>query len=446
MKRKKCYLLVLLSLVVIMFSCVKEGINNEVSKPIKARMNSNEDCKYGNVSPKMAEEAAKNFMATIDDKFIEAPVKDVSPILDNDGVPCMYVVNFSPQGNVIVTGDIRTEPIFSYSKQGYFSLKDETIPEAFIGMIEQAVNINKLMVINMDNPEVRDMAVNNVALWSEMSDLNLVLEVIDKSNFYLDDDCRGKPARKSFPDSIVFEQPPLLQTTWEQGEPYNYYIRKKYDVGCVTVAMAQIMKYHKHPSSFKWDIMPNSCDSTYDKMTAGQMEVARLMSDIYYGVLLALSNNSGTFIFPEFAVRAFKNRYGYNKNLKLGIGIDFPKFKSEIVDNKRPIFMCGLLPAKRSIIFWKHGDITKGHAFVIDGYRSLITSRFIDCKGRYHSSCKLDYVHVNFGWGKYNSDNSKWIYINRYLDRDRYKYEICNLPSDLNYCYTQRYITDIYPQ
>lgn len=73
---------------------------------------------------------------------------------------------------------------------------------------------------------------------------------------------------------------PLLSTTWKQGRPYNLsiplYQGDHPNVGCVAVAVGQIMKYHQWPSSFAWGSMPNQLSSSITTTTP--------LSDFLYSV------------------------------------------------------------------------------------------------------------------------------------------------------------------
>jgi Peptidase C10 family len=95
----------------------------------------------------------------------------------------------------------------------------------------------------------------------------------------------------------------LLTTKWNQPYPYNRLNPKYGDTltitGCVQTALAQIMKYHGHPSSgsgvfthtwngqtltavmnrpFNWSAIPNSVNGGVKQYQ--QEEVAALMRDL----------------------------------------------------------------------------------------------------------------------------------------------------------------------
>jgi len=186
----------------------------------------------------------------------------------------------------------------------------------------------------------------------------------------------------------------LLQTTWDQGYPYNKFTPRingaSTYTGCVSTAVAQVMKYHRWPASgrgvasytwsgagigqtlkailfkdYRWDDMPNQVEAATPAWQADQ--VASLMSD------LGIANEtdfrtsaSSAYIHTQALIRNF----GYAKTMaamsNTNIGLFFTTLKQEI-DAGRPVLLT-----------------FPGHMTVADGYAS-------DGSGRK--------IHVNMGWG-----------------------------------------------
>lgn len=180
----------------------------------------------------------------------------------------------------------------------------------------------------------------------------------------------------------------LLTTQWDQEYPYNKFNPLSGGehtlTGCVQTAVAQIMRYHKHPASgsgvfahtwngqelvaimarpFNWDIMPN--DVAASSFRYEQDEVAALMLDI--GILnqadFGLNGTSAGFDYPRFQ-RVFGYGLVYSKSITDNTFFD--TIRSEI-DSLRPVLLS--MP---------------GHLTVADGYASDSTGKKI---------------HVNMGWG-----------------------------------------------
>lgn len=449
--KKHTYFFSLLVGVMLFASCTDKA--TMVSKPedtqeAKQKLNSLALDRKCQVTPEMAKDVAKHFIGSMDKDLANATIKEVIPITDENGKVCMYAVNFSPHGNVILTADIRNAPIYSFSTTGYYSPQTDEGTDPFSCMINEAIAVNKLIAQDFSSDRMR-LSAGNISghSWKEYDPMKwVVLTECEKPEDSYYDPCEGKPAKKRLPDTVLFQVGPLIQTLWGQAEPYNCYIKKNYAPGCVAVAIAQTMRYHKYPKNFNWDIMPDECEGGCEDMTEGERAVAGLLADIYNHIgFVASSAESGTFMFPRRAVRLLKRRYGYNKNMKLSTGFDYPSIKNEIVANKRPVFMCGLPPkgangGKKQKALCK-GDITNGHAFVIDGYKRMIAGRYIDCEGNLRQNSPANYLHVNFGWRGYRD---QWIYISQEWVNGSYKYKFV-IEDKYNYCHMQSYVIDIHP-
>lgn len=154
----------------------------------------------------------------------------------------------------------------------------------------------------------------------------------------------------------------LLSTTWDQGYPYNKFTPRIEGspayTGCVNTAMAQIMKYHRHPAegrgvvsyqwngltlkavlfkTYNWDQMPDSLDAGTPAWQADQ--VASLMSDI------GVANNTVYGVDGSAASIQVANligHFGYSKDLGPLANSDpdafFESLRTEI-DAGRPVLL-----------------------------------------------------------------------------------------------------------
>lgn len=195
---------------------------------------------------------------------------------------------------------------------------------------------------------------------------------------------------------------PLCQTQWNQGAPYNVLCpmdgNKRCPVGCVALAMAQIMKHYEWPkvgtgkmtytpgltgvgalsvdfsqSHYDWDAMLNTTAELNTNETAAAA-VAKLCYDCGVATKMGYTAaSSGTY--DDFAIQAMYEFFGYKAST---IGIVYRDcyatqeewdriWKTEL-DAGRPILYAG-------------ASTSGGHEFVVDGYDSN------------------DFVHVNWGWG-----------------------------------------------
>jgi hypothetical protein len=201
---------------------------------------------------------------------------------------------------------------------------------------------------------------------------------------------------------------PLLSTEWGQSTYYNDYCPVDYDgpddhalVGCVAVAMAQVMKYYNfpetgsgshsysHPSygtlsadfgstTYDWDSMPDSL-SDYDSDVAELLYHAGVSVDMDYGP-------SGSGASTGATATALKTYFSYDNTASYVrksdySGDDWAALLREEIDNNRPVIYRGY-----------DVDAGSGHAFVCDGYSGS------------------DYFHFNWGW--YGSYQDEYFYLN----------------------------------
>lgn len=191
---------------------------------------------------------------------------------------------------------------------------------------------------------------------------------------------------------------PLIQSTWDQGSPYNNKCPMDGDKrtlsGCLATAMAQIVNYYKYPekttkvipgyttqtkgitindipvTTIDWDNIKNNYSG--NETAAQKNAIATLMQ--LCGASMEMdytSYSSYAYMIP--ALNAFKNYFDYDTSLRHVNRIEFRASEwDELIYNelahKRPVYYCGQ-------------SIGGGHAFIIDGYS------------------KEGLFHVNWGWG-----------------------------------------------
>ncbi len=194
----------------------------------------------------------------------------------------------------------------------------------------------------------------------------------------------------------------LLQTKWNQGYPYNKFLPavggQTVLAGCVNVALAQVMRYHKYPAFGKgvvsyewtpsppplpqppwpsqtlktilyrplnWDRMPAAVDAAIPEYQAD--EVALLMRDLGIANRTAFdADGSSTYLRTDVLMK----NYGYSTSLasmdNTAADLFLAKLQTEIFEG-RPVLLT-----------------FPGHMTVADGYSSDGTGTK---------------VHVNMGWG-----------------------------------------------
>ena len=268
---------------------------------------------------------------------------------------------FKDGGYAIISNSISSSPVISYSLKGEFV----SIPEAVKNIILKNLEIEK----NNETLEInstRDYLLNNTTK---------TLKKITKYN------------TKDLP----------LNSKWNQDGLYQKHMPKVGNsstlVGCVNIALGQIMRYHQHPQKgngivsnnwngdyytaylnrpYNWDYMPSELNSTSQSHEID--ETAMMLYDL--GIANQTSfgvSESGTF----FDSSVLYKNFGYSKDIKT-IGASnkdnfFEVIKSEI-DNSRPMYLS--IPSVDAN--------SSGHAVVVDDYSIIGNDR---------------YMNVNFGWG-----------------------------------------------
>ena len=173
---------------------------------------------------------------------------------------------------------------------------------------------------------------------------------------------------------------PYLKTKWSQkGQPFNDLLPNDYAVGCVPLAVAQIMAYEESASSMvfngvtcSWSEMKTVHTYPYrDSLgtPAGQEQVANFLYAMGNADNCNVTYGPSTSATATDARRAFLNN-GYS-NATIHYGVSFTNSLHSFVRNQlfsgHPVYCDGC------------HSVSSGHAWVIDGYFA-------------------GYYHINWGW------------------------------------------------
>lgn len=225
---------------------------------------------------------------------------------------------------------------------------------------------------------------------------------------------------------------PLIETKWHQEAPFNNDIQKDgngkpYLVGCVAIAMSQIMRYYKYPtkgigsnsytshgenltadfsaSPYQWDKMLK----VYEKSKYSDEEakaVSELMRQVGISVNMKYEPNFSS-SYTSSAQNALIKYFGYNPNMN--------RYTRNFYSEQEWMDMVFTELSQHRPIYYSGNDSNgkNGHAFVIDGYN------------------KDGKVYVNWGWGGFDDG---------YFDIG-----ILTPQGNGDYSYKQDMITDIQP-
>jgi hypothetical protein len=149
----------------------------------------------------------------------ESGIKNVQTEKYNDQ-DTFYIINMSSGGFVLVAADDNIYPVLGYSFESEMD-QNSMNPAARAWLNNYSVQIESAISSGITN-------IQAAQEWEKQ----------DNSDQSMD----------SAPLNIP-SVPPLISTKWGQGTFYNTFTPLNTPVGCVAVAMAQIMKYHNFPET-----------------------------------------------------------------------------------------------------------------------------------------------------------------------------------------------------
>ena len=321
--------------------------------------------------------------------------------------------NASGEGWVMVAADDAITPILAYSKTGTF---------------------------RTDNMPI------NVRKW--LGKYDNFIKKVEADGFVATEEAQNqwKKLRKGLPDdpagTVVIG--PLVQTQWDQDEPYNNLCpgtgtsgqgSTKAYTGCVATAMAQVMKYWNWPvkgtgshsytplnpntggsqtkygtqsanfgnTTYDWDNMLNkytsSATSTQKTAVATLMYHCGFATEMMYGDYEwggsgTYTTNYGSWTESDNAQNALYNYFGYKQAtgyMRDGYTYQGTKYYDSWTDAAWTAMVKEELDKSHPIMYGGAGD-EGGHSFICDGYDTQ------------------NYFHFNWGWsgsndGWYKLDN-----------------------------------------
>ena len=276
----------------------------------------------------------------------------------------LYIAEFEDgRGSAVLAADRRIEPVLA--------ILDNTV------MTEQ----------NFVSSDMDDIGNYMASMIKDYAESQV------QSNGFID----IKPVDPMSPDTLYcYKRKPLLKTKWDQGTPYNDLCvsseGEKVYAGCVAIAAAQFLKFHKYPANisinsqtFDWNLL-DQCDYGKTMTLSAKNEVARFVYNIGISVgINYLGNDSGTLtknitILLKALGYSQANYGNYNSNT----------IRNFVYGDNKPIIMRGI-----------NKNSNAGHAWILDGwheYKVRSVEFLVDGGSREHI---IEYkkIHCNFGWG-----------------------------------------------
>lgn len=309
-------------------------------------------------------------------------IENVLEIPDENGDPSFYIINYKDEGFIMLSADNRTNPIRAFSMDEKFPIEAGKLPNGLVGwLVETSEMIHQIRIL--DEVQTQGVAMS----WDICEMQNTVCPPGD------DCGCSGGPStrrERAICDNRNTTVGPLLSTEWGQWNGYNNFSGRAGDCpnfpnsrppsGCVATAMAQVMKFHEHPSKYNWNSMPDN---------SGSNETAQLMRDIADAIDMDWNCN-GSRAYMKDAASAFSCEFGYQNVYYTDFNLN--TLKQQLRQNK-PVLLSGY-QNKKCFLWWC--SYSDGHAWVCDGYRSTF-----HCRTR----ATYLYLHMNWGWGLRTKDS-----------------------------------------
>ena len=296
-------------------------------------------------------------------------VKSIESIDTKYSVSGIYIVRLNPSGFIIISADRRSRPILGYSFHNNIDFND--LPLQLKSIIDSYILGLEYLI---DNNIPADDESNQ--LFEEY--LNESFNNINHSRLV----------------------DPLITANWNQGGEWNDFCPNNSVVGCVAVAMAQVMNYWEYPNqgsgySQYFDqnhgiIAVNFEEYNYDFSNMPDDYATEDSQLLLYHSGVAVQMNysqwgSGASVCWEgpSAQAALDENFSYNDDITCEVKINYSdeeweELIKDQLDRGWPIIYRGY-----------SGD--SGHAWNIDGYED-------------------DYYHCNWGWG--GSSNGYFYFDN----------------------------------
>ena len=361
--------------------------------------------------------------------------KELQTLNDDSKESDFYLIHFSnDKGYALVSADKRVPGVMAYNSSGDMDIETNPGQAIMFSVIQNYVAVQKELY-EKKKDSLKQSALKKVKEYFEKQQLanpkfiastnKSIAKYEDDGMCSLDDIHIVDDYYEGTPWAIVEQRGPLLKTIWGQQGAYNNLVftrcvNDEAPVGCVAVAVGQIMAYHKKPYVFKgrimhWNDMAPYGNSTIDNVnTTAVIDIQHLLARLGDTDMLKMKYTcDGSYAKDKNAVRVFRF-LGYNVgNIE---PLEKNKVKRDILAN-RPLYIGG------------YDSYTgEGHAWVLDGYmikgRKTLRYMYIECPGFYGQKIDKiegyiteDFVHCNFGW---EGDSSGWYRMNVF-DTNIYK-------------------------
>lgn len=353
------------------------------------------------VSVKDALRSANNILSAGDraTRSVERKVKSTELYIakpatrSNDGVEVsFYLINYEDNaGYALVSTDKRATPVYMFADEGNITTAafEEVTPLAIF--MDEAIANYEIEVASSGTDGPIDIGLP--------PGIDGRIGILNGVEYYLQE------------NTTYLTKGPYTATRWHQGYPYNIYCDNNL-VGCLPLAMGQIMAYYRHPNSLNnrvlnWDNMSQL--EFYNINDSGAEDVAYFLrqigeiGDADYRFANPDENEDGGTYMSMANIEPTYNTFGY-------LCGDYQTFDVDMaiaqLDQQKPFIAYGV-----RIVEGESGEDYKevAHAWIIHGYRIehhvlrylYKTPPYLEYTTREYSTI---YLRHNVGWQSTNSN------------------------------------------
>lgn len=452
--------------VLALFSCSQETVMETNEAPDTRLLPQEESWLIDKNAVSLTSDDARNvamrFASDGTDTRASSGSPSVETVYDHSlGIPLVHVVNFGDDnGYVIVSATKKESPVLAYSETGHYEIDCPYTTDDYLEMYKSRIKAasldtsDSLRAMHALEWAVFEKADTEESLTRGTSDINQMIQAeinrktamgytyigklsaaasyLSPENYqslvkdissHTDPDYNYNDVTLFFIRSSATDKiGPLMGTQWDQEYPFNVDAPNGY-AGCVPIAVAQIVYYHKYPSKYSWNQI-----YTYpvlnDAFEYFIKDIRQLCKVTYNSGGTASDYNKAYDAFTALGYQASKDGVPDDTKLKNAISL------------KNPVFIVG-------------DNTSVGHAWVCEGSQSMIYSGSIsmvidspygmpDTPGSPYFSYNVNldwpsmytgyYFYMNMGWGGINNG---WYRANCYNGSD----------PDSNYLNNQKIIT-----
>jgi hypothetical protein len=295
------------------------------------------------------------------------------------GYADFYVFNYADGGFIIISAELKDEPIMAFVPQGAWD--PNHLPDGVSYWTRRSMGF--VEYLRAKNDSIRPVFKQ---LWAYVLPPGTVAATSLPGGSVSPDKTPGPCT----PNAYVVYTGPLVQTVWGQGCGYNEDCPANTAgpcdfnlTGCVATAMAQICYYHQAPAGYAYSTMPLNMENGQVNNASLQSLMANIGADVDmdYGPT-GSSTTSGT-ISPAF------NDLGYANTVTVLNDNPVSNIESNINSND-PVLLFGV-----------DAPTNSGHCWVCDGYALLYNENML-CA----ITTQPDYYHMNWGWGEVGVTNT----------------------------------------